>query len=356
METKSAKSSVNRRSWVSLVLLVMFIGMLVTGLLSFVLPYSNFLSSTHTWFGFGFLATMVWHLANNGGALLRYVRARGARRKLVVATVLGVGIVVGVLAELKPFTSVIELGFKLRQTKGVESGSYETIHTRIGAVGRDITIELRAGEHYESLPQPLLLGLTYRSTPQVAFWIEDMEGRYVETLYVTQKLATSNFRSTDLRDTALQRRPEALPYWAHKRGISDVDGLMVPLENHGDLDGVTAATPTGHYDIRTVTGTAEGPFRLLMEINRSYDFNGYYSEDRFPDDPVYSGPGSSGQPSVVYAATIEPGPAKQFYLLEPIGHGHHSGQDGTLYTDMSGIDTALELVERVLVSVAPGQG
>ncbi len=37
--------------------------------------------------------------------------------------------------------------------------------------------------------------------------------------------------------------------------------------------------------------------------------------------------------------------------MKAIGHGHYSGQTGQLYTDMQGIDTALQLVNRVVVEV-----
>lgn len=41
-------------------------------------------------------------------------------------------------------------------------------------------------------------------------------------------------------------------------------------------------------------------------------------------------------------------------LLRPIGHGHHSGADGSLTATLEGFDTALELVGPVLVEVGSG--
>jgi len=37
--------------------------------------------------------------------------------------------------------------------------------------------------------------------------------------------------------------------------------------------------------------------------------------------------------------------------LKPIAHGHHFGANGILYEDMQGIDTALQLVKRVVVDI-----
>jgi len=117
------------------------------------------------------------------------------------------------------------------------------------------------------------------------------------------------------------------------------------------LDGMTGATPLGNYDVRSKVSSDLRQFKVMMEINRSYDFNDFYSKDKYPDDPIYSGSGSSGQPSVIYEAHINLDDKQQAYFMQPVGHGHHSGADGVLHKDMTGIDTALELIKRVVVQV-----
>jgi hypothetical protein len=87
-------------------------------------------------------------------------------------------------------------------------------------------------------------------------------------------------------------------------------------------------------------------------VNRSYDFNAYWHPERFPEDPVYSGSGSSGQPSLVYAATLPQGEADRYVLLKPVGRGHHSGAHGELIADFEGMDTALELLGPVVAELS----
>lgn len=342
------------RSFASVTLAISMLGMLVSGILSFALPYSQTLAGIHTWFGVLFTVSLVLHLRNNLKALVNYLRQSMGKTYLSVAVLTSLCTAVGVSMDLPPFSGLLDFGAKLRKVPGMEAGRFQTIITRPDAAGAQINIDVRAGSFYESEPQPLFLGLSYRSTPQMVFWLEDSEGQYIETLYVTAKVASSNFRSTDLQDSTLRRRPESLPYWSHKRGITDSDGLLVPMENTADLDGLSGATPTGHFDINSRGSAPLRKFRILMEINRSYDFNAFYSKDRFPDDPIYSGSGSSGQPSVIYAVNVDLDSSnidKHHALMSPIGHGHHSGQDGRLYPDLAKLDTALELVERVLVSI-----
>lgn len=92
-----------------------------------------------------------------------------------------------------------------------------------------------------------------------------------------------------------------------------------------------------------MTAPRMGQYRLMIEVNRSYDFNGFYSRDRFPDDPIYSGDGSSGQPSLIYSARVDSQSAGK-YLLALVGHGHPSGANGEIDKDMTGITTAKDMV------------
>ena len=93
-----------------------------------------------------------------------------------------------------------------------------------------------------------------------------------------------------------------------------------------------------------------GQYRIRFEVNHSFDYNEYYSSDRFPDDPIYSGDGFTAQPSIIYQAIIDFDKPNQLLQMELVGHGHHSGQTGEIYADMSKLTTALELVERILVT------
>ena len=75
---------------------------------------------------------------------------------------------------------------------------------------------------------------------------------------------------------------------------------------------------------------------LNIEINVAFDDNEFYSEFDFPDDDTFhNGTGQLGQPSIVFNTAIDMKDGKDYYLMELIGHGHHSGQNGTLYIDLS---------------------
>lgn len=187
--------------------------------------------------------------------------------------------------------------------------------------------------------------------PMMAIWIEDTAGNYIQTLYVNQSVATSIYghgdKSTGAWQPGVLRRPAALPYWGHRRGIQASDGLYIPDPDDPVADAYTGATPPGNFILNTRTDEpVEGKFNVLFEINQSWDWNDYWNNGRFPEDYEYR---TSAQPSVVYLVTIDPSDDIGAYTLQPIGHSHYGGADGNLYTDISTLTTALEIINEVKV-------
>ena len=184
----------------------------------------------------------------------------------------------------------------------------------------------------------------------MAVWVEDTRGNYLETLYVTKKASNSSYIESLFGGEEI-RRPEALPHWSFSRGVEADDGLMMPTSSQPIAHAVTGATPLSSFDLRTITEADFDEVVIKFEINRSFDFNQVYHPAAFPNDLVYSGSGSSAQPSLIYSAKINLTDDQPYYFMRLIGRGHHSGKDGKIYTDLSGITTAKEMVNRIIVEV-----
>ena len=73
--------------------------------------------------------------------------------------------------------------------------------------------------------------------------------------------------------------------------------------------------------------------------------------DSFPDDAVYSGNGFSAQPSVIYSAQIDFSSSTKIIPMALVGHGHHSGKNGAIATDVSNLTTALNIVDRIIIDI-----
>jgi hypothetical protein len=191
--------------------------------------------------------------------------------------------------------------------------------------------------------------------PSFAVWVEDMEGTYIETLYVTNYVAKGEFRYRQANSGKWKnepgevRRPATVPYWAHKRNIKAPDGLFVPSPETAVPDALTAATPKNSFKLQTATSVeGNNGFRVLLEINQAWDSNSFWSNNRYPDDKNYF---TSLQPALVYAVTVEPQEKDKKFYLNPIGHSHPSGASGELFTDLSTLTTAKEIAEKITVSL-----
>lgn len=214
----------------------------------------------------------------------------------------------------------------------------DTLETNINGKGVQFVIEFEKGKkhHY----------------PLMVFWIEDVNGKYIQPVYVPKSVATGVYQYADTVKGEWQsgerRLPATLPYWSHKRGIKAKDGLYMPDPETPVPDAYSGATPQGNFLLNTKTDKKLEKFVLLMEINRFFDFNDYYTNMAFAKVPGYK---TSGQPALVYAVTVDlNNPIKEYYL-NPIGHSHIGGQDGLLYTDLSKITTALQMVKSIKVII-----
>ncbi len=189
--------------------------------------------------------------------------------------------------------------------------------------------------------------------PLMAIWTEDLSGKYIETLYVAESIAKGIYIHGDKKSGKWMpgpvRRPATLPYWAHKRGVKEEDGLFIPTFETPMSDAITSATPKGNFVLNAkTTQVYPKKFNLLFEINQSWDWNEFWTNNKFPDDKEYK---TSSQPSLIYMASINLDSKGDKIELKAIGHGHHSGATGELFTDLSTITTALKIASKILVSV-----
>jgi len=202
---------------------------------------------------------------------------------------------------------------------------------------------------------PLFLGFTFKTPPQYAIWIEDENGTYVSTIFVTHKAATQEWVASPGEKVPEGgiRRPESLPVWSRHRGIKSADGLYMPTKANPAVDVVSGATSKAGLDAAFAEKSGLRKFRILAELNQSLDFNDRYPASAKPGEPGYSGGpvGGSGQPSLVYAADIDLDSGAHIYQLSLVGHGAADGGDGSIDADLSGITTALEIVANISVTV-----
>ncbi len=188
--------------------------------------------------------------------------------------------------------------------------------------GPRLELHLEPGPFYAK--DMRMLWIRYTVWPQVAAWIETPDGRYLDTIYVTELAVTGKYRAAPQKG-----RPEALPVWTARKS--------------GKVDAVSSPTTVGKdvvYGNNIVSRIPAGPYVVMLETNRSYDWNGTYTKKNA---------GVNGQPSVVYRAEIDIGSGPREARFEPIGVGSVDGSDGEIRPSLAGIDTALWLFSSMTV-------
>jgi len=190
-----------------------------------------------------------------------------------------------------------------------------------GNHGPRFILELSPGPNYKTTTGWFLFKIPIY--PQVAAWLETVDGIYLGTIHVTGKAERNSWVSAPSSG-----RPEALPVWNNLR--------------QGELDSVSAATSAGET-VRSsdlAAGLPAGDYVVKLETNRSYDYNATYTA---------ATSGVCGQPSIVYRAFLSVGKGPARASFEPIGTGSLDGSDGAIHAGLQNIDTAFSLFSRMVV-------
>jgi hypothetical protein len=189
--------------------------------------------------------------------------------------------------------------------------------------------------------------------PLMAVWIEDTNGNYIQTLYVAESIAKGVFghgdKTTGKWLPGPIRRPAALPVWAHSRGVMEEDSLFIPTQATAIPDAYTSPTPPAHFVLMArADKLLPEVFNIFFEINQTWDWNEYWTNNKYPDDEDYK---TSCQPALVYKAYVKKSERKSKRELQLVGHSHYNGSDGEIYSDINTITTARNITKSITVEI-----
>jgi len=205
-----------------------------------------------------------------------------------------------------------------------------------GSAGKKCTISFERGATFVT---PAKMGMAkFKVLPQIAVWLEDTSGSYLQTIYVTKSFGKQDWKyGKPHRDTCF--RPMCMPYWLNRLKAS---GNPIPTPGTPLPDGVTSATPTGSFTVTFSVPDSVKDVVVFAEWNSSFDNN-----DAFTKDSVRF----NGQPSFIQSARFSPADTSNAVItLATIGHGGNKGDDATLYTDVSRLTTAPTIFSRVTIA------
>lgn len=192
----------------------------------------------------------------------------------------------------------------------------------------------------------LLKGKSFNH-PTYVIWAESLEGEYLSTIYITKSYASGVFGHEMIDDSIWMPKPgqsfqpAALPYWTYKKG--KIDGTQyIPTPEHPFVDAYTGATVQGDFEFRT--NLKRERYKILLEVNQSWDWNKYWTNNKYANNDAYK---HSAQPSLIYAVEINE--SDSVFYLNPIGHGDPRGESGKLFTNLSTLTTAKEIFQQLKI-------
>ena len=182
---------------------------------------------------------------------------------------------------------------------------------------------------------------------QLAIWLTDEKGTFVNTVYVTPYVVKKGLgnRKGALDDKWGGPRLSVLPVWAHSRGVDYGGGNFYPPKDKPLPDALTSATPNAGEFIwrwKPEKSLPDGKYFFYVEVNKSFDKNDHHNYSWY-----------RGQPSVVWQGSLVIGTQVSRGEAQIIGHGHPAGVDGRTERDLSTLTTALKLIEGIEVVYRP---
>lgn len=191
--------------------------------------------------------------------------------------------------------------------------------------------------------------LLSKKSCQLAIWIIDKKGKFVDTVYVTRKTAKKGLgnRGGELDDHMGGSRFSVLPVWAYQRGVDYGGGNVYPPKDSPLVDAVTSATPKAGEFVWTwhpAKKLTPGTYTYYIEVNKSFDDNEYHNYSWY-----------RGQPSVVWQGKITVGEQTSKSEAKIIGHGDTAGKNGKISSDLSTLTTALHLIKKAGAVYMPGK-
>ncbi len=232
-----------RKNIISLSVAFAFLSLSITGILLYIKQKAHAVEITHTVFGLIFVGFAVFHIVNNWSSITGYSKERtsGKFKKEFIIAFLVFGVVLaGTASEI--LEPVAEAGkiFAPKRPKRPENLSFEEVKTNQELKGTALRILIEKNKETE--------------LPIVAIWVEDVDHKFVENLYVPGKEAKMPESEEEAREGHFDIsdfKPTSLTKW------QTVATVKTPLSEK--------ETPHENFVVNSKT-SAKGTFYVMLEV------------------------------------------------------------------------------------------
>ncbi len=223
---------------------------------------------------------------------------------------------------------------------------WQSCKTKSQTQAQAVTQEVTTSPFSNGVPvQIMIVGGQEYKYPIMAIWVEDVNGNYMGTLCASQSISTGIFRF-GVYDKGKwlpgeRNRPAALPRW------KNLIALNASLVNQG-VDAFSGATPSGSFVKKIMLPSEMDELKVVMGVNKLWDFNSYWHNNRFPGDEEYA---TSGQLALIYEALVSRNSSENRFYFKPVGHSNPSGANGDVNRDITSFTSALKIIDNVWVEI-----
>jgi len=310
--------------FINLGLLLSYSTLALSGVLSFIQPFSLTVARIHIVFGFITFVLVGGHLFKK---LSYFKKQFKLRPKLyLICSSLWLALLCGTFYNTYPARLVMEQSYEAKNRKQI-------IRPAPVVASLKKPLELISSRKKENSNETLLsvhvaLQPTCSNKAAMAIWAETKAGSMIETLYISETLAYSDKPMWNGKATA---RHNILPIWRHRYTT------MSGIDPDGKVDAASGATENHSFSLESYLNVEADEYVIFFEINVPND-----SDEQWHDADL-------GQPSVLYSAYVEHREKNKYTLLELTGHGGGAEKSGMIHYDLNQISSAKELVDLVLV-------
>lgn len=312
-------------------LLFCFGTLFVSGVISFIEPFSIAITRIHIVFGFVTMVLVGVHLYHRRQYFKQQFKFKsdaGVSKLLLTGIVLLWGILLSVsLYNWRPAQLLIEQGYEAKHRKEIirpnplVASKFTSGRVQLGRKKKDgDTVVLNLD---------LALEKDVSKETAMAIWAETRAGTMIETLYISSNLAYSDKPKWNGRETP---RYKILPVWRHR--YTTVTGI----DPQGKVDAASGATEEHNFSLEEYLKPEAKDYIIFIEINAPAD-----PDSNWLDKHI-------GQPSVLYSAYIDHRNPKKHVLLELTGHGGDADQSGSIHYELEKLSTAKSLLDIAIVT------